>query len=313
MRRLLVALILACSLLTTACQSGGATTPEGPKVDVQHAQGTTTLTANPQRIAVMDFGALDTVRALGLSDRVVALPKKALPNFLDEFRAERYADAGTLQEPNYEALNKANPDLVIVGFRSAKTYGEMSKHWPTIDITYDSQADLITGTERAARVIAAAVGGDADSKVTAKVAELRQRVEGDKAAAAQAGKGLVLMTSGGKVSMHGPQSRYSAVHGLFGVQPAKSDIKADSHGEPVSFELIAQLNPDTIFVVDRDQAIGQGGQNAMAILDNELMHTTTAWRTGHIVPLDGKRWYITVHGLDNAAAMLDEVSRGLSK
>ncbi|GAB3704953.1 siderophore ABC transporter substrate-binding protein [Mariniluteicoccus flavus] len=315
LRMLTVLVAAALTLVLAAC--GGTNKPAGENqaaaLTVTHAQGTTKIEKTPKRIAVLDFGALDTVKALGLSDRVVALPKQAMPSFLSEFADDKYANLGTLAEPNYEALNKANPDLVIVGFRSAKTYPEMSKHWPTLDITFGSDKDLISGTEHAAKIIAQGFGPEVVAEADKQVAALKTQADKVKATGASAGKGLVLMTSGGKVTMHGPKSRYGAIHTLFGVQTAKSDIKEDAHGEPVSFELVAKTNPDTLFVVDRDAAIGTQGQNAMAILDNELVRGTTAWKNNKVVQLDGKRWYITIHGLANAGAMIDEVAKGLSK
>lgn len=306
--------LLAVLLVTmTACAQSGPSdrvaAPAAGAVTVTHTQGTTELSGVPEKVVVLDFGALDTVRALGLTDKVVGVPKRALPQFLSEFADERYADVGTLQEPNLETLNKLDPDLVIVGFRSAAKYPELSQHWPTIDITFTSDQNVIDGTAAAAAPIAQAF--DKQPEADAKIAALREQASGLEARGAAAGKGLIVMTSGGKISLHGPQSRFGVVHTLLGVPQAREGLVADSHGQPASFELLAEINPDVMFVIDRDAAIGTQGQNARQVLDNELVHGTTAWQNERLVMLDGSRWYIAIHGLDNAAAMLDEAAQAL--
>ena len=82
----------------------------------------------------------------------------------------------------------------------------------------------------------------------------------------------------------------------------------DHQGDDISVETIAAANPDWILVMDRDAAIGQEGQAAAQVLDNELMANTTAWSNGDVTYLDGGRWYIMIHGVDNAVEMLSDAS-----
>jgi len=69
-------------------------------------------------------------------------------------------------------------------------------------------------------------------------------------------------------------------------------------------------DPDWLFVIDRDAAIGtEGAQPAAQVLDNELMHQTKAWQQGHVVYLDPFNWYIiSGAGLSSANEMLDEIA-----
>lgn len=316
MFRRFAALFAVLMLALTACgQSGQGSTEGGGEPaaaesrTINHMQGTTTIEGTPEKVVVMDFGALDTMKALGLSDKVVGLPKRRLPEFLSEFGDDSYTDVGTLQEPNLEEINKLDPDLLIIGGRSAAKYPELSQHWPTLDISFDAEQGLLNGTEASATPIAETFGKQAE--LSDKMAALRTKSQEHQAAGASAGRGLIVTTSGGKVSLHGPNGRFGAIHSLLGVPAAKEDIVADSHGEPATFELLAEINPDVMFVVDRDAAIGTEGQNARQILDNEIVHRTTAWQNDKLVMLSGSRWYLTVHGLDNAGAMLDEAAAGL--
>jgi len=60
----------------------------------------------------------------------------------------------------------------------------------------------------------------------------------------------------------------------------------------VSFEYLLKANPDWLFVLDRDAAIGRNGASARKLLDNKLVHATKAWRNQRIVYLNAANWYL---------------------
>ncbi len=126
-----------------------------------------------------------------------------------------------------------------------------------------------------------------------------------RARSAASGTGLIVLTSGTEVTAYGPGSRFGIIHDVLGVPPAIPDVEAATHGEAISFELIAQTNPDQLFVVDRDAATGDGA--AKQVLENELVTATTAWRTGNVTYLDPVRWYIVGAGLSTVPALVDEI------
>ncbi len=289
---------------TSAASSGGGT------VSVTHAQGTTQVPAAPRTIVVTDFGALDTIASLGLGDRVVGIPKGGtVPSFLAQFDTDKVANVGSMAEPDIEAINRLKPDLVVIGFRTASRYAELSKHFTTIDVTYKTTGTFYEGIATSAGILGTALGKQAE--VNAKLAELKQVIATTKAKMPQGEKGLILMTSASKVTAYGPDSRFGAIHTDLGVPQAVTEIKADRHGQPMSFEAIQQADPALLFVCDRDVAVGEQGKAAKEVLSNELVATTTAWRTGRVVYLDPVRWYIVIHGLDNAKAMIEGTVAGL--
>ncbi|WP_203568419.1 siderophore ABC transporter substrate-binding protein [Aestuariimicrobium ganziense] len=307
-RRALGAAAAAIAVTLTACGNDQAT-PSGPTIDVTHAQGTAKVPATVNKVVVLDFGALDTVAALGLADKVVGLPKTNIPAPLKQFADDRYADVGTLAEPNLEAINKLKPDLVIIGFRSAKHHAALAQHFPTIDVTYAYTQNFVDGVEKAATIVATALG-KAD-QVPDKVAAIKKSLEAAKARFSTGTTAMVLMTTAGKVTVHGKDSRYGAIFRDLGLTPAIPEVKEASHGDPISFEAIKKANPQVMFVLDRDAAVGEEGKAAAEVLDNELVATTDAWRNKQVVYLDGARWYIMIHGLDNALAMAEGLTTGL--
>ncbi len=76
------------------------------------------------------------------------------PEYLKKYQGDDYAKVGTLFEPDYEAVNAAEPDLIIVGGRSAAKYAALKKIAPTVDLTVDARnfiADTEANIEKLAR------------------------------------------------------------------------------------------------------------------------------------------------------------------
>jgi len=312
-RGLTAALAALALLVLSACGSGSADTPAAPAssgpVTVAHAQGTATIGATPQKVVVFDIGALVTLDDLGVP--VVGVPKlEGLPERLAEYAGEKYTKVGTLFEPDYEKVNELAPDLIIVGGRSAAAYPELSKIATTVDVSVDNAKFLASFRERVEAV--GAIFGKQDQvrerldALTAKVSEVAGRNP------TQGKRGLVVLTTGGKISAYGPGSRFGIVHDPLGVTPAAEGLGTDTHGNAVSAEFIAQTNPDVLYVVDRDSAIGDNGQAARRVLDNALVNGTNAARNNRVVYLSPFEWYIAPTGLSSVESMVAAIGDSLS-
>jgi len=311
------AVLLAASL--TACASqpesapapaaadGGATSEATGPVDageltVTHAQGTTTVPVDPERVLTFDLAALGTLEQLGVD--VTGVPKANLPGDLAKYAGEEYLDIGTLFEPDYEAVNAAEPDLIIVTSRSAPALPELDKIAPTVDLSND-WTDFYGSNIANIRTLGEIF--DKTAEAEAAIAALDARVEAVQAKAGELGTALIVLTSGGEVTAYGPGSRFGILHDTLGVTPAVEDVEAATHGEAISFEFILETNPDWLFVVDRDAATGEGGAAAAEVLDNELVAQTTAAQQDQIVYVDSIAWYILGGGLVALDAMIAEV------
>lgn len=119
---------------------------------------------------------------------------------------------------------------------------------------------------------------DKQAAAEALVAKLDTSAAALKAKAATAGNALLVLTTGGKMSTYGAGSRFGILFDEYGVTPADTNIKIGNHGQPASFEYILEKNPDWLFVIDRDAAIGQDKTPAAAFLDNDIIHQTKAWK-----------------------------------
>ena len=287
-----VFMALSCAFALAACggQDGSASVSAGSaaaevpagSVKVQTAHGEAVVPQNPERVAVYDLGAVDTLSKLGV--KIGASVDSQNLAYLD-VPLKDAVKAGTLFEPNYEALNAYNPQLIVIGSRMAKdkVSSELAKLAPTIDMT--AQTDNMKESTKA-RIDAYAKIFGKQAEGDALKAEIDKTFADAKAAAQGKGKGLVILVNAGKLSAFGPDSRLGGwIHRDIGVPAADEAIKEGSHGQPVSFEYIKEKNPDWLFVLDRSAAIGEEGQAAREVLNNPLVAQSTAWKKGQVVYL----------------------------
>jgi iron complex transport system substrate-binding protein len=304
-----VAVAGATALALTACSGSTSPAPSAAPagtVSVTDATGQVVdVPTSPARVVVFDMSLLDSLDTLGVP--VAGLPKQNVPEFLAEYRDARYADVGTLFEANLEAVNAADPDLILVAGRSAELKDDLTPIAPTLDLTTDSSR-LMADYERNARTLGTVFGKEAE--VEKRLGELNTSITETKGLAADAGRGLIVLTSGTEATAYGTGSRFGIIHDVLGIAPAIPDVEAATHGEAISFELIAQTNPDRMFVVDRDAATGNPA-NAQQVLNNELVTGTAAWRNGDVTYLDPTRWYIANAGLSTLPASVEEIRASL--
>lgn len=210
-----------------------------------------------------------------------------------------------LFEPDYEAVHALRPDLVIVAARSAPRQAALAKIAPTIDLTVAPDA-FFEDARHNAETLGRIFGKEAE--VAARLGDLDATIAALKEKARDAGRALIVMTNGGKVTAYGRGSRFGWVHDELGIAPAVADVAAATHGEAISFEFLLETNPDWLIVIDRDAAIGNAGATARRTLDNELVAATAAARNGRIVYVDTARWYLVGGGLAALRSMVDELA-----
>ncbi|MEM7445090.1 MAG: siderophore ABC transporter substrate-binding protein [Pseudomonadota bacterium] len=272
-------------------------------VTVSHAQGEVEVPRNPEIVVTFDLAALDILDRLGVS--VAGVPAATMPDYLSEYADGAVPTMGSLFEPDFEALNALRPDLIIVAARSAPQLSALSEIAPTIDLTIDAN-DFVGGVARNVATLGRITGNDAEAETL--VSDLNGSVEALRDSAANAGDALIVLTSGGRVTAYGPGSRFGWLHDDLGVTPTIEDVEAATHGEAIGFEFILEADPDWLFVVDRDAAIGQGGTAAAAVLDNPLVAETTAWREGNVVYVDSTAWYVVGGGITSLGSAIDQVA-----
>lgn len=295
-RQTLAGLMLAVALPFAAAQAAET-------IKVQDNTGEVVVPLKPKTVLVYDFGALDIIKTIG--GQVAGNPTQALPPSLKEYGdSSKYANIGTLFEPDYEKVKALKPDLIIAGNRSLPKVEELKKFAPVLDVTIDNQNQM-AHVYRNIRSIAAIYG--VPEKGEQAIKEIDAAIADVKAKAANKGGALFLMTNGGKLSAYGPGSRFGMLHDVYGIPAANKDIKVAGHGQAISFEFILKTNPDWLFVLDRDAAIGREGASAAKLLDNPLVNATKAAKKKQIVYLNSANWYLL--GNASPGSLHDDVTQ----
>lgn len=279
----------------------------GESLVVEHAQGQTTIDGVPQTVMVTDWAAFDNLTALGVP--VAGVPGSNVPPHLADKLDEGVQRIGSLQEPDIEAIAAASPDLVIVGARSRGSYGVISKLAPALDMSVDN-AELIESAEANLTELGRIFGREA--RAAELVAALESKIASAREAAQGKGTALVVVTNGGRIGIYGPSSRLSWLYNTVNLPSVYETVDDRDHGgDAITFEYLLKVNPDWLFVVDRDAGVGTSQGAARALLDNELIHQTNFWKNDRVVYLDPAAAYVTMNGYDALSLLLDQAIAAL--
>lgn len=304
-----IAILFAIAGLAMGC------TVQSSKNDDAGKEGIAVIDANGREVAVgdvrkaviFDFGILDIMDTIGV-DAELGIPVASLPSYLS-----KYADAknmGSIKEPDLETIYEFEPDVIIISGRQEAFYDQLSEIAPTVYVTLDS-AKYIDDFKRNAELVGTIFGKKEEAEK--EIASIEKMIAETKTIADQmTEKALVILTNDGSVSAYGPGSRFGLIHDTLGVKPADPAIEVSTHGQEASFEYIAQIDPDILFVVDRTMIVG-GSNEASDTLNNELVNGTKAAKQGRMIYLDPEAWYLAGGGIQSVKLMVQEVKDAISR
>lgn len=299
------ALVLgACGSEENAESTGSAAEKE--EMTISHLLGETTVEKSPESVVVFDFGTLDTLDALDVE--VAGVPQTNIPSYLSQYEGEDYENVGGLKEPDFEAINAMDPDLIIISGRQADLYEEFEAIAPTIYMGVDTENYMESFEENVNTLAELFEKEEAASEklneINASIDELNEQVT------SQDLEALVTLANDGKISAYGAGSRFGIIHDVFGFTPADETIEVSTHGQSISYEYIVEEDPQYIFVVDRGAAVG-GESSAKQVVENEFIEGTQAYENGNIIYLDPNYWYLSGGGLVSVQEMVNEIQSGI--
>lgn len=280
--------------------------------------GEVEIPRNPEKIAVFDLAMLASFNELGIpidAEDGFASLGTPLPSEYDDLVATPLS-LGTAFEPDLEALNAMEPDLIVVAARSSRLYPDLVDLdiAPVVDLTQFDEAgtDYFEEFARNHRNIGEIFC--VQDNVETVIAELQSSIDAVAAAAPAAGDALVLVTTGAEVTAFGPGAfRFGQVYDTYGFTAADDSLARDeTHGEPVSYEFIAEAEPEVLFVVDRAGAIGEEGETAEAILDNALVDASPAGANEKIYYVDSFNWYIVFNGIPGVRGVAEDLAAAVA-
>lgn len=281
--------------------------PKNAEIKITHELGEATLAKKPEKIVAFDYGTIDSLDKMGIE--IAGLPKSNLPAGLSKFNDDKYLDAGTLFEPNFEKISELKPDVIFISGRQSKVYEELNKIAPTIYLNIEDgkyMESFKSNVEKLGQIF-----GKEDF-VKAEVKKIEDSISAVNKKVSESGqKALMTLVNEGALSVYGKESRFSLIHKELGFPVADANIEAANHGQKVSFEYIVEKNPDYMFVVDRGAVVVGGNKSMNKVLENDLIKTTSAYKNNKIISLNAEYWYISPGGLGTTAEMIKEVEAGI--
>ncbi|MFA7565653.1 MAG: ABC transporter substrate-binding protein [Alkalispirochaeta sp.] len=291
---------------TGSPEGGGAVVPDRETVSVTHDLGTVSVPLKPSPIVVFGFDTLDTLNVLGVP--VDSVPKANLPKYLNKYAGDDIHDAGTLFEPDFEAIFDVQPEAMFISSRQAGLYDEFARIAPTVYLTVRT-GDFMESVRENARLLASLYGKS--TEVEKALDDLDNRA----AAIRMATKGataLMIMVNDGALSVYGPGSRFDIVYTNLGFTPAHDSIEVSTHGQSISFEYLVEHDADYLIVLDRGAAIS-GTSTARSVLNNALVRETSAFVNDHIIYASPQAWYLAAGGLEATSTMFSDIESVIGK
>lgn len=323
MKKITAILLMALMVLSlTACgnqtgkdnnSSEGSTEPTSVTITTLNGQKEQTqleVPYNPERIAILDLAALDIIDSIGVGDKVVGMAQTSI-DYLSQYSENKsIKNLGTIKEADIEAVMECEPDIIFIGGRLSASYDKLSEIAPVVYLSTDSSIGLVESTLKNAKTIASIFGKE--NEVEDKVNQYNDRINNLKNIAS--GKNaLVGMTTSGSFNILGNDGRCSIMGNEIGFNNLGATGNTSTHGNEASFETVVAKNPEYIFVMDRDKAIGKAGAaSAKEIVENDLVKSTPAYKNNHIIYLENPNvWYTAEGGIQALDMMLKDLEKGL--
>ena len=261
---------------------------------------------DPQRIAILDMASLDILDNLGVVDRVVGSASTSLDYLQTYAEDEDIVNLGTIKEADLEAVMACEPDVIFIGGRLSASYDALSEIAPVVYLSTDVEKGVVESVRDNAATIASMFG--MEDKIETLMSDFDSRIQ-TLAEFAEGKNAIVGLCTSGSFNVLGNDGRCSIIGKEIGFTNLGDGDVTSTHGNETSFELIVELNPDYMFVLDRDAAIGtEGAQLAQEIVENELIQGTDAYKNGNIVYLEHPAvWYTAEGGVTALDVMLQDL------
>ncbi len=284
-------------------------TAHAAPVTIEHSMGKTTLEQNPQRVVVIGLGVLDALDTFGI-DPVAISKVPQIPNYLEKYKAEKYGAAGSLFEPDFENIYTMKPDLILIGPRASKSYGELSKIAPTIVFAVDANKGYWESTQEQWKNLGKVF--NIESQVDAKIEQLDKKFQAVRAYNQNHNlDAMTVMTNGGNITAFGVDSRFSSIYKDFGFKETVSTKKNASHGDLISYEFIREHDPKVLLVIDRNKLTDPSNDQGSKDFYNDLVKATQAYKKNNIAFLDLNAWYLSISGVKATEQMISDMEKSV--
>ena len=276
---------------------------------------------DPERIAILDMPALDTVDALGLGDRIVGSAKVTI-EYLTDYNPDdsegKIMNLGTVKTADLEKVAACEPDIIFIGGRLSSVYEDLSAIAPVVYLAVDYEKGVVESTKDNAKTIASIFGKE--DEIDAKMNGFQTRIDALKTVLD--GKNVLLgMYNSNALGLMDTESQLNLIAKELGAKnlgETVGEVEKATHGEEASWETIITLNPEYMFILDRSTATGaadEGILGAREVIENDLIKELDVYKEGKIVYLieHANVWYTSTGGIQALDTMLADLEAALLK
>lgn len=278
------------------------------EVTIVHGRGETTVKKNAKKVVVFDIGSLETFHELGIPVTAVT---SSVPTYLSEYRSDKYIKVGSIMSPDMDGLKALQPDLIIISGRQGSSYDELSAIAPTLFLGVNTK-DYWNSFEKNVRAIAQIYGKEtlAEQKLT----ELKRKRDLVTAKSnGDTNKGIVLLQVRGGHTAYGEGSRFGFPHDVLGIRSSTelNDETHTGHRFQEGDGLVKKADPDYIFLIDRDSAVGDNERKPTDELLSTELKQTKAYKNKKVFDLPGNIWYVSGGGLVSVDKQITDIGEQL--
>lgn len=310
--------------MLTACGSGDSGSTEAGTRQVEDVTGETiSVPEKPLRVVTLSEPTLDSALALGVTPIGTAAGRGQ--SGVAAYLAKEAGDLpilGGIAQPNYEAIGKAKPDLILVDGTSINNNDDAIAALRSIAPTvYTGYAG---GSWRSNfELVADALNLEAEGRKVIEQYDSRVKDVAGKLGDYADQTFSIVRWQGGSASLILQELPPGEALDDLGLQrPANQDRRGRGHSEPVSLENLQDIDADYLFFgtlggssVDNPTAGGasdaDAAEGALAdAADAPGFTQLKAYRDSHVIPVDGSAWTST-GGPILMNRIIDDVSKAL--
>ena len=179
---------------------------------------------------------------------------------------------GTIKNADLVEVAACEPDIIFIGGRLSSVYDSLSAIAPVIYLATDTEKGVVQSTADNAKTIASIFG--LEDKIDDMVRGYDARIEAIKTEFG--GKNAIVgLFSGSNYNVLGNDGRCS----IIGVELGFNNMGVDAgeltstHGNEASWETIVKLNPEYMFVMDRNTLLSSSAfcRRALFLLSDSII------------------------------------------
>lgn len=258
------------------------------------------------KLVVMDFGALDTIDALGGSETVVAIPKDLVPAYLEKYKTDNVKRSGDMFKMDMDVINGENPDYIVISGRQGRAQAELQSVAPVINFSAAND-DFLESAKYNIYAVGKAIEKEAEAKAAWESLNSKLEKSAEKAKASNQ-TALVLMHNDGNFWISNTSGYATLVHDVLGVKRAETEEV--EKGVQADAAYLTAKNPDIIYIIDRSAAIGQPPMKEDHFKATD-MADISAVKNDKVVYLTPQLWYLSGKGLQSFDLQTDEIMQAI--